>query len=138
MTGGTDMDLGLQGKRALVTRFASPPKPRKRGQPRAHGCHEIRKGGKNRAFFRCDNVSYENQPSVLRLDVQSVTPAIQLRRTGTADEVAKAVAFLAFRESSYISGSELFGRRSGTREWPVTWNWKASHRLSSLRRRICR
>ena len=77
------MDLGLQGKRALVTRLASPPKPRKRGQPRAHGCHEIRKGGKNRAF-----------------DVQSVTPAIQLGRTGTADGVAKAVAFLAFRESS--------------------------------------
>ena len=115
------MDLGLQDKRALVTRFASPPKPRKRGQPRAHGCHEIRKGGKNRAF-----------------DVQSVTPAIQLGRTGTADEVAKAVAFLAFRESSYISGSELFGRRSGPREWPVTWNWKASHQLSFLRRRICR
>ena len=70
--------------------------------------------------------------------IQSVTPAIPLGRTGTADEIAKAVAFRAFGESSYISGSELFGRRSGPREWPVTWNWKASHRLSFLRRRICR
>jgi len=41
-------------------------------------------------------------------------PAIPLGRTGTANEIAKAVAFRAFGESSYITGSELFGRRSGS------------------------
>jgi NAD(P)-dependent dehydrogenase (short-subunit alcohol dehydrogenase family) len=40
--------------------------------------------------------------------IQSVTPAIPLGRTGTTDEIAKAVAFLASDESTYISGSELF------------------------------
>jgi NAD(P)-dependent dehydrogenase (short-subunit alcohol dehydrogenase family) len=40
--------------------------------------------------------------------IQSVTPAIPLGRTGTTDEVAKTVAFLASDESSYITGSELF------------------------------
>jgi NAD(P)-dependent dehydrogenase (short-subunit alcohol dehydrogenase family) len=40
--------------------------------------------------------------------IQSVTPAIPLGRTGTTDEIAKAVAFLASDESSFITGSELF------------------------------
>jgi NAD(P)-dependent dehydrogenase (short-subunit alcohol dehydrogenase family) len=40
--------------------------------------------------------------------IQSVTPAIPLGRTGTTDEIAKAVAYLASHESSYITGSELF------------------------------
>jgi NAD(P)-dependent dehydrogenase (short-subunit alcohol dehydrogenase family) len=40
--------------------------------------------------------------------IQSVIPAIPLGRTGTTDEVARAVAFLASDESSYITGIELF------------------------------
>ena len=40
--------------------------------------------------------------------IQSVISAIPLGRTGTTDEIAKAVAFLASDESSYITGSELF------------------------------
>lgn len=40
--------------------------------------------------------------------VRSVTPAIPLGRAGTTDEIAKAVAFLASDESSFITGSELF------------------------------
>ena len=40
--------------------------------------------------------------------IQSVTPAIPLARTGTPDEIAKAAAFLASDESSYITGIELF------------------------------
>jgi NAD(P)-dependent dehydrogenase (short-subunit alcohol dehydrogenase family) len=40
--------------------------------------------------------------------IQSVTPAIPPGRTGTTDEIAKAVAFLASDESNYITGTELF------------------------------
>jgi NAD(P)-dependent dehydrogenase (short-subunit alcohol dehydrogenase family) len=40
--------------------------------------------------------------------IQSVIPAIPLGRTGTPDEIAKAVAFLASAESSFITGIELF------------------------------
>jgi hypothetical protein len=68
--------------------------------------------------------------------IRSVTPAIPLGRTGTTDEVAKAVAFLASDESSYIT-SELFvdggqaqicGRRSGPdlRNGPQWADWKAA------------
>jgi hypothetical protein len=54
--------------------------------------------------------------------IQSVTPAIPLGRTGTADEIAKAIRVPRVWNSS--DGDP--------------WNWKASHRLSFLRRRVCR
>ena len=38
----------------------------------------------------------------------SVVGNIPLGRTGTLDEVAKVVSFLASDESSYITGIELF------------------------------
>jgi NAD(P)-dependent dehydrogenase (short-subunit alcohol dehydrogenase family) len=37
-----------------------------------------------------------------------VVSKIPLGRTGTLDEVAKMVSFLAFKESSYVTGIELF------------------------------
>jgi NAD(P)-dependent dehydrogenase (short-subunit alcohol dehydrogenase family) len=40
--------------------------------------------------------------------VDQVLPGIPLSRTGTTDEVAKAVSFLASDESSYVAGIELF------------------------------
>jgi NAD(P)-dependent dehydrogenase (short-subunit alcohol dehydrogenase family) len=40
--------------------------------------------------------------------IQSVVAAIPLGGTGTTDEVAKTVAFLASHESSYITCGELF------------------------------
>ena len=39
--------------------------------------------------------------------VESVTDKIPLGRTGTLDEVAKVVSFLASEESSYVTGIEL-------------------------------
>jgi NAD(P)-dependent dehydrogenase (short-subunit alcohol dehydrogenase family) len=38
---------------------------------------------------------------------ESVTDKIPLGRTGTLDEVAKVVSFLASEESSYVTGIEL-------------------------------
>jgi NAD(P)-dependent dehydrogenase (short-subunit alcohol dehydrogenase family) len=40
--------------------------------------------------------------------VDSIVGNIPLGRTGTLDEVAKVVSFLASDESSYITGIELF------------------------------
>lgn len=39
---------------------------------------------------------------------QAFSPAVPLGRPGSADEIAKAVSFLAGDESSYVTGTELF------------------------------
>ncbi len=40
--------------------------------------------------------------------VKMISSSIPLGRFGTPDEIAKAVAFLASDDSSYVTGTELF------------------------------
>jgi NAD(P)-dependent dehydrogenase (short-subunit alcohol dehydrogenase family) len=58
-------------------------------------------------------------------DESKVTPGIWLGRTGTGDEVANAIVFLAADESGYITGTDLpvdGGRTLG----PMTTAFKAN------------
>ena len=40
--------------------------------------------------------------------MKNISTSVPLGRFGTPDEIAKAVAFLASEDSSYITGTELF------------------------------
>jgi len=65
-------------------------------------------GNASAELSSCEPATHFRFHPLLRFQLKMISNSIPPGRLGTPDEVAKAVAFLASGDSSYITGAELF------------------------------